>query len=60
MVTSITAVGMAWKFMFNYQNGIINYVLSFFGVDAINWLQNPNYNFLALVIYISGVFYLLQ
>ncbi|NLP22888.1 MAG: sugar ABC transporter permease [Erysipelotrichaceae bacterium] len=51
MVTSITAVGMAWKFMFNYQNGIINYVLSFFGVDAINWLQNPNYNFLALVIY---------
>lgn len=51
MVTSVTAVGMAWKFMFNYHNGIINYLLSFFGVEAINWLQNPKYNFLALVIY---------
>lgn len=51
MVTSVTAIGLAWKFMFNYQSGIINYILSFFGVEAINWLQDPNMNLFALVIY---------
>lgn len=51
MVTSVTAVGMAWKLMFNYKSGIINYVLSWFGVYPINWLQDPTMNFWALVIY---------
>lgn len=51
MVTSVTAIGLAWKFMFNYDSGIINYVLSIFGISAINWLQDPTMNFYALVIY---------
>lgn len=51
MVTSITAVGLVWKWMFNYDYGLINYFLSFWGVDAINWLNNPQYNLAALVIY---------
>lgn len=51
MVTSITAVGLVWKWMFNYDYGLINYFLSFFGVDAINWLNDPRYNLVALIIY---------
>ena len=51
MVTSITAVGLVWKWLFNYDYGIINYFLSLFGVDAINWLNNPAYNLPALIIY---------
>lgn len=51
MVTSITAVGLVWKWMFNYDYGLINYSLSFFGVDAINWLNNPRYDLAALIIY---------
>jgi len=51
MVTSITAVGLVWKWMFNYDYGIINYFLSLFGVNAINWLNNPQYNLAALIIY---------
>lgn len=51
MVTSITAVGLVWKWMFNFDYGLINYFLSRFGVQAINWLNNPRYNLAALIIY---------
>ena len=51
MVTSITAVGLAWKLMYNKNFGIINYLLSFFGVDPIPWLEKAAYSIPALVIF---------
>ena len=51
MVTSITAVGLVWKWMFYYDYGLINYFLSFFGIEAVNWLNDPKYNLAALIIY---------
>lgn len=51
MVTSITAVGLVWKWMFNYDYGLINYALSFINLQPINWLNNPKYNLAALIIY---------
>ena len=35
MVTSVTAVGLVWKWMFNYDYGLINYALSLFGVSPV-------------------------
>ena len=55
MVTSITAVGLAWKLMYNKNFGIINYLLSFFGVDPIPWLEKAAYSIPALVIF--GIFF---
>lgn len=51
MVTSITAIGLVWKWLFNFDYGLINYLLSLMGIQAINWLNNPAYNLPALVIY---------
>ena len=51
MVTSTLAVGLAWKFMFNYRSGVINYLLNLIGIESINWLQVTTYNFPALCIY---------
>ena len=51
MVTSITAVGLAWRLMFNQQYGIINYVLSWFGVKPIGWLTQAQYSMPALVVF---------
>lgn len=51
MVTSITAVGLAWRLMYNQQYGIFNYVLSFFGVSKIGWLTDPDWSLTALVIF---------
>ena len=51
MVTSITAVGLAWKLMYNKNFGIINYILSFFGIDKIPWLENAAWSIPSLVIF---------
>ena len=51
MVTSTIAVGFAWRFMFSHKYGVINYLLSFLNIEAINWLGDPANNFYALCIY---------
>lgn len=51
MVTSVTAVGLAWKLMYNKNFGIINYILSFIGVDKIPWLEQAKWSIPALVIF---------
>ena len=51
MVTSVTAVGLAWKLMYNKNFGIINYVLSMFGINPIPWLENASWSLPALVIF---------
>ncbi|MBR5755179.1 MAG: sugar ABC transporter permease [Erysipelotrichaceae bacterium] len=51
MVTSSLAVGLSWRYMFNDKYGILNYFLSFFGVDAISFLGNIGGNFTAVVIF---------
>lgn len=51
MVTSTIAVGFSWRFMFSHKYGIINYLLGQFGINAINWLGDPAFNFYALCIY---------
>lgn len=51
MVTSVTAVGLSWKLMYNQNFGIINYLLSFLGIDPIPWLVNASWSLPALVIF---------
>ncbi|NLD60542.1 MAG: sugar ABC transporter permease [Clostridiales bacterium] len=51
MVTSVTAVGLAWRLMYNEKFGIINYLLSWFGIDPIGWLSKAQYSMAALVIF---------
>ena len=51
MVTSVTAVGLVWRFMYNQQYGIINFVLSRFGIDKIGWLTDSKWSLLSLVIF---------
>ncbi len=51
MVTSSLAVGLAWRFMYNDRYGVLNYVLSLFGVEPITFLGSPSGNFIAVVIF---------
>ena len=51
MVTSATAIGLVWKWLYNYDYGLINYLFSIFGIDRINWLNNPAFNLTAIIIY---------
>ena len=38
MVTSSIAVGISWRYMFNYQYGIINWLLGLINIGPIDWL----------------------
>ena len=51
MVTSSLAVGLAWKFMYNDRYGILNYILSLFGVEPISFLGSTGGNFVAVIIF---------
>lgn len=39
---SVGAMGLIWNWLLSGQFGVINYLLSFFGVRPINWLGDPN------------------
>jgi len=43
VVTSLVAVAMVWMWLYAAQNyGLLNYLLSLFGVDNQQWLGDPN------------------
>ncbi|MEG2287976.1 MAG: sugar ABC transporter permease [Ruthenibacterium sp.] len=42
MIMAPVAIGTLWRMMLDPSTGIINYALSFLGVDPIIWLGNPN------------------
>ncbi|MBR2802390.1 MAG: sugar ABC transporter permease [Erysipelotrichaceae bacterium] len=55
MVTSSIAVGLSWRYMFNTQFGVINWLLGVFGAGPIDWLgatggQAP-YNIFVIIIF---------
>ena len=41
VVTSIVAVSIVWKWLFNPERGLLNYLLSFLHVSTIRWLEDP-------------------
>ena len=51
MVTSVTAVGLIWRLMYNQQYGIINWQLSKFGIEKIGWVTESRWSLLALIIF---------
>lgn len=50
-VTSVIAIGIVWNWIFNSDFGLLNYVLSWFGVEAIPWLNSPDYALWSLIIF---------
>jgi multiple sugar transport system permease protein len=49
-VTSTVAIAMVWNWMFYSNYGLINYFMGWFGIHPINWLTDPHYALLALII----------
>lgn len=50
-VTSLVAIGIVWSWLFNSEYGIINYILNMFGVNSIEWLNDPKFAMIALIIF---------
>jgi len=50
VISSMIIVGVLWRMMFNTDIGIINSLLSVFGVEPVNWLGDKNTALLAVCI----------
>ncbi len=51
MVTSITAVGLVWRWIFNKNFGVLNALLMFFSAEPLNWLQATENSMAVMVIF---------
>lgn len=49
-VTSLSATGIIWSWIFNNQFGILNYLLHFFGIQPQDWLNNTHLTMFNLVL----------
>lgn len=50
MMLAPVVVGVLWKFLYNYDLGILNYILSRIGIDRINWLGSSNLSLTSVII----------
>ena len=51
MVTSVTAVGLVWRWIFNRNFGVLNAILGWFGLAPVNWLHAASNSMTVLVIF---------
>ena len=50
-LTSVIAIGIVFRFLFNGEYGFINYLLSFINVGPINFLNDPNVSMVTLLLF---------
>ena len=50
-VTSATAIGYAWRYIFHYNYGIVNYFLQKLSLEPINWLGSTEASLFMLCIF---------
>ncbi len=51
LVTSVTAVGLVWRFMYNQKYGVFNFVLGLFRIAPLGWVDDSRWSLLSLVIF---------
>lgn len=50
-VTSTIAIGIVFRYFFNGNYGLVNYVLSIFSIPGVNWLDDVNMSMPTLIIF---------
>ena len=51
VVTTVVAVAVIWRYLLHTRYGFLNYVLGWFGIDAIDWLGDPHRSMPALIVF---------
>ncbi|MCE5344042.1 MAG: sugar ABC transporter permease [Eubacteriales bacterium] len=49
-ISSMVAMSLIWQWMYNRDFGLVNYILSFAGIQGPNWLTSPFYALVAIMI----------
>jgi multiple sugar transport system permease protein len=50
VVTTLVAVAVVWRYLYHPRFGLLNHVLGWFGVPAIDWLGNPRWAMPAIIL----------
>ena len=50
VVTTLVAVAIVWRFIYHPRFGILNYLLSFLGIQPIDWLGDPLWAMPAIIL----------
>lgn len=50
MAMAPVAIALIWKYMFNSTYGVINYIVSFIGVQGIDWLGSNKWALISIII----------
>ncbi|MBE6072664.1 MAG: sugar ABC transporter permease [Clostridium butyricum] len=50
MVAAPAAIAMVWRWLYNSEYGLINYLISLVGIKGPNWLTDPNLTIISIAI----------
>ena len=51
VVTTVVAVAVIWRYLFNTKYGMANFVLSHFGMHSIDWLGDPHWAMPTIILF---------
>jgi multiple sugar transport system permease protein len=51
VVTTVVAVAVVWRYLFNTKYGLINYVLGCIGIHPVDWLGDPHWAMPAIILF---------
>ncbi|MET4676884.1 MULTISPECIES: sugar ABC transporter permease [unclassified Luteibacter] len=51
VVTTVVAVAVIWRYLFNTKYGLINYVLDNLGVPTVDWLGDPHWAMPTIILF---------
>jgi multiple sugar transport system permease protein len=51
VVTTLVAVAVIWRYLFNTRYGFLNYALNQIGIQAIDWLGDPHWAMPAIILF---------
>jgi multiple sugar transport system permease protein len=51
VVTTLVAVAVIWRYLFNTQFGLINWLLGLIGIAPVDWLGDPHWAMPAIVVF---------
>ncbi|HEX6090846.1 MAG TPA: sugar ABC transporter permease [Gemmatimonadales bacterium] len=49
-VTTLVAVAIVWRYLYNPQYGLLNYALGLAGIEPVNWLGDPKWAMPAIIL----------
>lgn len=51
VVTTVVAVAVIWRYLFHTRYGLVNWGLSFVGIDPIDWLGDPHWAMPTIILF---------